>query len=200
MRGDSNERSLLESGGVAALVGGLHVMIGAALLAAHFVPVAKIREPLHIHFIERKPRTEPIPPPTAARATLTATRPVSAEIPHIAVESDPPVDIERTDGDPRQPPAQRGDPVLAPARVLRSSPPDYPDYEAMQNHAGTVELKILIGTDGHARDVQLMKTSGHPNLDKAAISAVRRWLFEAARRDGVTIETWAALKVRFDLR
>ena len=136
----------------------------------------------------------------AAQTTLASVKPENPLIPPVSIEPEAPIDVAVPDqGSSPSLPEYHG-PSMATAHVLRSSAPDFPDYEIMQGHAGVVELRILIGTDGHARDVELAKTSGYPNLDKAALSAVRRWVFEAARRDGATIETWATLKVRFKLR
>jgi protein TonB len=66
-------------------------------------------------------------------------------------------------------------------------------------HTGVVYLSILIGENGRAKAVRLLKTSGYLRLDEAAIKAVRGWIFDAARRGGLNIESWATLKVRFDL-
>jgi periplasmic protein TonB len=37
-------------------------------------------------------------------------------------------------------------------------------------------------------------------LDRSALSAVRRWRFEPARRGAQPIETWVQVPVRFELK
>ena len=53
--------------------------------------------------------------------------------------------------------------------------PEYP-FEARRGRIeGTAFLKVLIGPDGTPASVELVKTSGNINLDRAAVTAVRLW-------------------------
>lgn len=62
---------------------------------------------------------------------------------------------------------------------------------------GTVVLAILVRADGTVAQIQVRVASGHEGLDAAAVSAARRWRFRPATRDGVPIEAWAVIPVRF---
>ena len=62
---------------------------------------------------------------------------------------------------------------------------------------GRVILKVLVRTDGTAASVEVFGSSGDPALDAAAIRAARNWNFLPATRDGVPIEAWAMIPVRF---
>ena len=64
---------------------------------------------------------------------------------------------------------------------------------------GVVHLKVRIGIDGRPRVVLVDVTSGHPQLDRAALKAVGHWRFKPRLRNGVPVETWAQLPIVFRL-
>jgi TonB family protein len=53
--------------------------------------------------------------------------------------------------------------------------PEYPIHERGVKAAGTTMVGVTIGAGGEVVSVELVKTSGYPNLDKAALAAVRLW-------------------------
>ncbi|MBA3753682.1 MAG: TonB family protein, partial [Nitrospira sp.] len=50
----------------------------------------------------------------------------------------------------------------------------YPGTARLNGWEGKVVLKVSIRQDGHLKDVEVVKSSGHESLDQAAIEAVRR--------------------------
>jgi protein TonB len=46
----------------------------------------------------------------------------------------------------------------------------------------------------------VQRSSGFEMLDRAAIAAVRRWVFEPGRRGGNPVAAWVQVPVRFALR
>ena len=65
---------------------------------------------------------------------------------------------------------------------------------------GVVLLDVLVAPDGHAADVRVARSSGHPALDESALTTVReRWRFVPARRDGVPVESRVTVPIRFRL-
>jgi TonB family protein len=66
---------------------------------------------------------------------------------------------------------------IRPPRKIKDVKPIYPDTMREAGTAGKVLLKATIATDGTVRDVQVVK-SVHPDLDNAAVEAVRQWLFD----------------------
>jgi protein TonB len=46
----------------------------------------------------------------------------------------------------------------------------------------------------------VFKSSGHTVLDRAALSAVRKWLFEPGTEGGTNKKMWVKIPVRFDLK
>jgi len=47
--------------------------------------------------------------------------------------------------------------------------------------------------------VQVQSSAGRADMDRAAVEAVRTWLFEPARRGKEAVAVWVTLPVRFEL-
>jgi protein TonB len=47
--------------------------------------------------------------------------------------------------------------------------------------------------------VSVSRGSGYPELDEAAVRAVRRWMFEPARAAGLPVASHVDIPVRFSL-
>jgi len=63
-------------------------------------------------------------------------------------------------------------------RVAFAPAPRYP-IEALRKHRqGLVEVRVQLGPDGRVLDAAVQHTSGDPELDRAAVRAVRRWTFD----------------------
>jgi protein TonB len=76
--------------------------------------------------------------------------------------------------------------------------PPYPIQALRQGIQGTVIVRVLVGADGRVLNAQIHQ-GVHPLLDRAALTAVRRWEFRPASRDGVPYSEWATVPVRFQL-
>jgi periplasmic protein TonB len=77
--------------------------------------------------------------------------------------------------------------------------PRYPESARRQGVEGTVLLKVRVTEQGRVEAVQLERSTGHPDLDQAAIEAVRRWRFEPAHRGSQAMAVWALIPVAFKL-
>ena len=62
---------------------------------------------------------------------------------------------------------------------------------------GRVVVRVLVRADGTAAKVEIVATSGHPDLDRAALERAGAWRFQPATRDGVPIDAWVVIPVRF---
>ena len=51
----------------------------------------------------------------------------------------------------------------------------YPQAAFDKNLFGTVRLRFTIDSDGHPRSVQVLRSSGAPELDKAAVEGIQTW-------------------------
>jgi len=75
----------------------------------------------------------------------------------------------------------------------------YPRRARRRALEGTVELKILVTREGLVSRIKIAKSSGHKILDEAAKSAVARWRFSPALRNGVPVAAWTRRVVHFQL-
>ncbi|MCD9006904.1 energy transducer TonB [Luteimonas sp. XNQY3] len=69
-------------------------------------------------------------------------------------------------------------------RPVSTQPPEYPRASMRRGERGDVLLRVKVGADGRVDGVDVVSSSQHRRLDRAAVSAVRRWRFEPAMRDG----------------
>ena len=59
---------------------------------------------------------------------------------------------------------------------------------------------ILVGTDGSPKTVDVEKTSGYRELDRAAKEwVIRHWKFNPASKGGKTVEGYARVPITFAL-
>jgi protein TonB len=105
------------------------------------------------------------------------------------------------------PPSTQSDNALSASAVRLARPlykqntsPAYPRKARRLGYEGTVMLKVLINENGRVDDLTVLKSSGHPVLDRAALSAVRKWLFEPGTEGGIKKKMWVKIPIRFDLK
>jgi periplasmic protein TonB len=95
------------------------------------------------------------------------------------------------------------EPVIVPASTRatsrRNPKPDYPTLAKRRGWQGKVLLEVEVLSDGTPGKIQVAASSGREVLDNAAIKAVKRWLFEPARRDNTPISTTLNLSIVFKL-
>jgi periplasmic protein TonB len=77
--------------------------------------------------------------------------------------------------------------------------PRYPDSARRQGIEGTVIIKAYVTEQGRVQQVQVEQSTGHRDLDQAAVEAVGRWRFEPARRGRQPIAMWVSIPVKFVL-
>lgn len=77
--------------------------------------------------------------------------------------------------------------------------PEYPAMSRRLGEQGVVVLKVLIGADGRASDVQLIRSSGSARLDASAIDTIRQWRFVPALKGGRPIPAWYEWQWEFRL-
>jgi protein TonB len=83
------------------------------------------------------------------------------------------------------------------ARLIHRVEPQYPPLARQMRVSGTVELTGIIATDGRIRELKLL--SGSPLLARAALEAVRQWVYEPTLLDGEPVELVATISVIFRL-
>ena len=82
-------------------------------------------------------------------------------------------------------------------RILTKVPPVYPPEARAASIGGTVVLHAIIGKDGTIQ--KLTVVSGPDMLQKAAVDAVRQWVYEPYLLNGVATEVDTTIMVNFNL-
>jgi protein TonB len=98
---------------------------------------------------------------------------------------------------PSAPPRYKVGGLVKMARLIRRVDPLYPPLARQARISGVVELEGVIGIDGRLRELAVK--SGHPLLVRAAIDAVRQWLYEPTTLNGESVEVVAPITVSFHL-
>jgi protein TonB len=120
----------------------------------------------------------------------------------------PPIRTAATDEGMTVTPIQTPSPTPAP--VLTGAAPDprfagdfqpsYPPQLLRTGIEGKTVVKVLIGTDGRVKQVAIVSTDDPLVADATERQALRRGRFKPATRDGVAVESWKQMTVRFELR
>jgi periplasmic protein TonB len=89
--------------------------------------------------------------------------------------------------------------ALRDPRFARDFQPDYPVGKLRLEIEGSVTVRVLVGTDGRVRQVQIVRASDADFAKATEKQALKSWRFKPATRDGVPVEDWQTLTVRFDI-
>ena len=87
--------------------------------------------------------------------------------------------------------------VSAPA-VLFKVDPEYSEEARKAKYSGTVLLSVIVDTEGHARDIHVLKSLGM-GLDEKARDAVAQWRFRPGTIKGAPVRVRAQVLVTFRL-
>lgn len=98
---------------------------------------------------------------------------------------------------PGDPGARVGGGVSAPV-LTNKQEPEYSEEARIAKYQGTVVLKLVVGTDGLAHDITLVRSLGF-GLDEKAAEAVSQWHFTPGTRGGVAVPVQATIEVNFRL-
>lgn len=127
-------------------------------------------------------------PPSPAAAVVPEQRPV----PPVPVSEAPRIPAQAAVAVPATPP--RSD-----AAYLNNPRPAYPLAARRRGDQGTVLIRVVVTAEGWATNANIEKSSGHPLLDDAALTAVKSWRFVPARQGGQAIESPYVVPVVFKL-
>ena len=87
--------------------------------------------------------------------------------------------------------------VSAP-QLIYDPEPEYSDEARKEKYQGVVLLQVIVGEDGHPRDVRIARSLGL-GLDEKALEAVRQWRFEPGRLNGRAVAVVVNVQVNFRL-
>lgn len=155
---------------------------------------------------EAPPRAEstvaPAPPaPVAPAVALAPAGPTSEPTPAtVPARTAPQTSTSPAPSTTARPSPQAGPTQIARPRGGYQVRPSYPPSARRLGIEGTALLRVYVAVDGQVTEVLVDQSAGHPDLDRAAVEAVRRWRFEPGRRGKEPIGMWVLLPVQFVLR
>jgi protein TonB len=199
--GRAKRAGLFSRGPIGFVVIGVHL----ALIYAVFVSLGIIEmpggaKPMEAVIIDQ-PVTEQSEPVPVVKPDLDQppieTPPMENVIPEIEVPVDvpPPENAITAQTAPAQPVAE-----TANMKVSRRVDPIYPAGSRRDGEQGTGMFRVLVDERGKPMDVQVLKSSGFPRLDEAAMTAIRKWAFSPAVQNSQAVKSWTRVQVTFNLQ
>ena len=88
--------------------------------------------------------------------------------------------------------------VSVPPRVASKIEPKYTTKARAAKIQGTVVLTMVIKADGHADHIHVRQSLDN-GLDANAVSAIKKWSFDPAEKDGKRVPVNATIEVNFHL-
>lgn len=198
---------------------GLHLALAPALLSLGYQAVKTHKATLTAVNLSPPAPPEAAPPEQPQSETLqtkvqpaevttqvavTVPRPVIAMVPTSAPQAPPMAiaaplaPVSAPAPAPPAPPSTVSSDALG-TRMISGSPPRYPVECRRKKEQGTVELLLVLGTDGRVETITVARTSGFARLDDAALSAVRRWRWAPTLRDGAPVKVRGVVEIPFVL-
>ncbi|MBW7997902.1 MAG: energy transducer TonB [Candidatus Glassbacteria bacterium] len=83
--------------------------------------------------------------------------------------------------------------------LLMLVPPVYPKDAEKKGIEGTVSLRVLVTVKGTVDKVEVESSSGHRQMDEAAVKAARKTRFRPAIKDGQRVAMWINYPIQFAL-
>ncbi|WP_165323841.1 energy transducer TonB [Rhizorhabdus phycosphaerae] len=193
--------------GLGLVIAGHAAVLAALILAPPESFTRIVYLPTVVESIEAPPPpTREVPPPPKASPKETQPQKVAplVDLSAIArpVQLEPLPQVEPTL--PQQLPSSLpAAPVFVAATidpgVAARFQPGYPSALARADIEGSATVRVLIGTDGRVKQVELVNATHAGFFEATRDHALRAWRFRPATRDGVPTESWRTMTVRFKL-
>jgi len=171
--------------------------------------VQTVMGPVETKIIEELPEedNEPPPPPPDIEQPPLYVPPPEVSVDTIVENTNSTAITNATNVRPvAQPPpkpvekASVKTPPSATGKGSRTPLPEYPPASRRAGEAGSVTLRAYVGIDGRCTQVEVVKSSGFPKLDEAAVKEVgRTWRFVPGKEDGKPAPMWHTFAVTFRL-
>jgi TonB family protein len=87
-----------------------------------------------------------------------------------------------------------------PPKPIVQRPPVYPPIATKVGMEGTVFVKLLLDLDGTVMRVAVVRSSGCPQLDTAAVQCVLDWKFSPAIQNNRPVMVWLGSNIKFKLQ
>lgn len=181
--------------------------------------VRAVRRPVETSQIEKTSETETsqaaqpmsLPAtPVASAASQSAEMPLASVDSSRAESSPAPLALSSAENSvvafsaPPQPPAPTWPDPGTPDAPLDAPipsfapPPEYPEEARWEKRVGRALLAFQLRPDGSARQIKLLASSGHTDLDSAAVESLKQWRFKQS--GGAPPAAWYKYAFRFEVR
>lgn len=84
-------------------------------------------------------------------------------------------------------------------RSLSNSKPNYPRYARENRVEGTVTVSFILDTKGNVQDPKVIKSDPVNVFESSALTAVRKWKFTPAKKNGELVNVRMIVAVNFSL-
>ena len=137
----------------------------------------------------------PPPPPEPEKPKPPPPKPVQKRPP----TPQAPVDAQPQQAAPATPAAPR---TVSASQLGYIVPPNpiYPARSRKAGEQGNVMIRVLVDVAGRPAQVSMQTSSGHPELDQSALSAVRAAQFRPYAEGGIAQAVWVLVPINFVLR
>lgn len=167
------------------------------------------------------PPPPPAPVPDQPAETAQPSAPTAPPVPFVLAQAGPVVPVRaelsapissapvpavpspKLSGPPARPAAPSAPATIASdgldSSLVSGAPPRYPRESRRQKEQGTVELLVIVGTDGRVETIAVARSSGSPRLDQAALKAVSGWRWQPQRVAGQAVKVRGIVEIPFVL-
>jgi len=191
---------LFKRGPVGILVIAAHILLIYFVAASlGIVEMPTIAQPLEAVIID-SPQTEKSEPVKVIKPEFEQpqiqTPPLENTIPEIEVPTDEPAPAAITAETSPAPPVGE----TANMKVNRRVDPVYPASSRRAGEEGTGVFRVLVDANGRPLEVSVLTSTGHPRLDEAALTAIKKWAFSPALQAGQAVQSYTRVQVKFELQ
>lgn len=88
----------------------------------------------------------------------------------------------------------------APPTPVNKMPPIYPSSLLSKGIGGRVLVSCTVDAGGQVAATSIKQSSGHPDLDKAAINAVNKWKFKPGTKGGRKVKATCIVPFNFEVK
>ena len=189
---------IFQRGPIGILIIAAHVLvIYVAAMSMGIVKIPSFVKPMEAIIIDVPDQTK-VEPVQVIKPDLT--EPVVED--QALEDSIPPIEVPTDEPAPTAITAETAPPKAtetANMKVNSRVDPVYPPASRRAGEEGTGMFRVLVNERGQPIEVSVLRSSGFPRLDEAAIAAIRRWVFSPALQNSQPVQSWTRVKVTFKL-
>ena len=202
--GGFSERRSTNSLGLGIIVAGHAVLLTAiALNPTKFGPRINFIPTVESITEKEPPPPETLPPPKPEKSETTRQKVNALIKTELPLGGTIPLELPRIDPGPTILPQPQAEPAFRQAamdpRAMGRFQPPYPSAMVRAEIEGSVTVKVLIGADGRVKAIEPVSATNIAFLETTRDHALRAWRFQPATRNGIAVESWRTMTVKFQL-